>query len=158
MWNCGIMRQIHISHSRACLITDGSMVVCTVTRCQCRYLYPGWCGQEAPVRPPYYWLLLSATLVCVKFLQRRDQCGHLNTAGYMETCYTATAVQDTTGATTRTRPRCMSTLYLTNIFLDSLNIFSGILHIFLAPIRRYSRGLGTTCAGPEVCITYVSVD
>ena len=156
MWNCGIMRQIHISRSRACLITDGSMVVCTVTRCQCRYLYPAWCGQEAPVRPPYYWLLLSATLVCVKFLQRRDQCGHLNTAGYMETCHTATAVQDTTGATTRTRPRCMSTLYLTNIFLDSLNIFSGILQIFLASILRYSRG--TPCAGPEVCITYVSVD
>ena len=82
------------------------------------------------MRPPYYWLLLSATLVCVKFLQRRDQCGHLNTAGYMETCHTATAVQDTTGATTRSRPRCMSTLYLTNIFLDSLNIFQGFSKYF----------------------------
>ena len=93
----------------------------TVTRCQCGYLYPAWCGQEAPVRLPYYWLQLSATLVCVKFLQRPwppPPSTAPATAGYMETCCTGHHWRH------HAEPAQVSTLYLQNISFYSLNIFS----------------------------------
>ena len=131
------------------------MVVCTVTRCQCRYLYPVWCGQEAPVRPPYYWLLLSATLVCVKFLQRRDQCGHLNTAGYMETCYTGPCCtghhwrhhKEPAQVHVNTLPHQYFLRFSKYFFGDSPNIFNSNPSI-LTGVRnslRWSRGVYHLC-------------